>query len=73
MKKVRFNLQRAVNTPINAISAISGSHLRDKLQRLHNLLTGQPVEVSGKSIVATEVPEGVAFCQNLVAKMLVVR
>lgn len=71
MKKYRFDLQRAVNTPINAISAINGSHLHDKIQRLHTLLSGRPVEVSGKSVVATEAPEGLVFCQNLVAKMLV--
>ncbi|XP_005107179.1 nucleoporin GLE1 [Aplysia californica] len=71
LKKQRFDLQRAVNTPINAISALSGAHLRDKLQRLHDLLGGRPVEVSGKRVQATVVAEGPMFCQNLVAKMLV--
>jgi len=71
MKKYRFDLQRAVNTPINAISAVSGSFLREKLMMLHDLLSGKPVNVSGKRVQATEVPEAPLFCQNLVAKMLV--
>ncbi|KAK7480067.1 hypothetical protein BaRGS_00028704 [Batillaria attramentaria] len=70
MKKLRFDLQRAVNTPINAISPVSSAHLRDKLQRLRALLQGQTVEVSGKRVNPQDVPEGVLFCKNLVAKMI---
>lgn len=72
MKKYRFDLQRAVNTPINAISAVSGSHLRDKLQSLQGLLSGRQVHVAGKQVSAGQSPEGMAFSQNLIAKMLVV-
>ncbi|KAH9515160.1 Nuclear pore complex nucleoporin component [Bulinus truncatus] len=71
MKKYRFDLQRAVNTPINAISGISGEHLLDKLKKLHLLLSGQKVEVSGKYVCVRDAPEAQLFCQNLIAKMLV--
>ncbi|KAI8749245.1 nucleoporin GLE1 [Biomphalaria glabrata] len=71
MKQYRFDLQRAVNTTINAISGISGAHLMDKLKKLHMLLSGQNLEVSGKYISIKNAPEALLFCQNLVAKMLV--
>ena len=72
MKQYRFDLQRAVNTPINAISGLDSHHLRDKLHRLLALLRGQEVKVSGRSVRVDRTPEALLFCQNLVAKMLVV-
>lgn len=72
MKKVRFDLQRAVNTPVNAISAVNSAHLRDKLMRLRCLLKGEMVEVIGKRVSAQAVPQGITFCKNLVAKMIAV-
>ncbi|XP_050410494.1 mRNA export factor GLE1 [Patella vulgata] len=71
MKKYKFELQKAVNTPINAISPESSSHLQDKLHRLTSLMSGQVVELSGKRISAKEAPEGILFCKNLAAKMIV--
>ncbi|RUS77866.1 hypothetical protein EGW08_014379 [Elysia chlorotica] len=71
MKQYRFDLQRAVNTPINAISGVDSHHLRDKLHRLVALLRGEEVKVSGRSVRADRTPEARLFCQNLVAKMLV--
>ncbi|CAL1543024.1 unnamed protein product [Lymnaea stagnalis] len=71
MKKYRFDLQKAINTTINAISAVTGSHLLDKLQKLQKLLSGQVIEVSGKRVSVKDAPEALLFSQNLVAKMLV--
>lgn len=71
MKQYRFDLQRAVNTPINAISGVDSHHLRDKLHRLLALLRGQEVKVSNRSVRADRTPEALLFCQNLIAKMLV--
>ncbi|ESO97958.1 hypothetical protein LOTGIDRAFT_209149 [Lottia gigantea] len=71
LKKYKFELQKAVNTPINAISAEKSSHLQDKLQRLNLLLSGYTVESTGKRISAKEVPEGILFCKNLAARMIV--
>ncbi|XP_025092807.1 nucleoporin GLE1-like [Pomacea canaliculata] len=70
MKKFRFELQKAVNTPVNAISPVSRAHLLDILKRLQTLLRGQVVHVSDKSISACSVPEGIDFCKNLVARMI---
>ncbi|KAL8619084.1 hypothetical protein ACOMHN_019356 [Nucella lapillus] len=69
-KKVRFDLQRAVNMPVNAISPVSSQHLRDKLLRLRSLLRGERVEVVGKQVSVSAVPQGLTFCKNLVAKMI---
>jgi nucleoporin GLE1 len=70
-KSFRFMCQRAVNTPVNAISAISSDHLRDKFDRLKALLAGQPVEVGENKISASAHALGLPFCKNLVAKKLV--
>jgi len=72
LKKLKFDIQKAVNTPINAISAVSGEHLRDKLKRLLSLLAGQSVDVSGKSITVKTHDQAPLFCRNLIAKMIVV-
>ena len=71
-KKYKFDLQKAVNIPVNAISSTSGAHLRDKLTRLGSLLIGNPVEVDNKRIAATQHPGGMAFCKDLFAKKIVV-
>lgn len=74
VKKYKFDLQKAINMPVNAISSISGSHLRDKLQRVCALLSGQQVEVAGgRRVSAKDHPGGVAFCKDLFAKKIVVR
>ena len=57
-KQFRFELNKAINTPINAISDQSPKHLMDKIERLSSVLNGKTVEVSGKQINATMDPEG---------------
>ncbi|XP_060554278.1 mRNA export factor GLE1-like [Ruditapes philippinarum] len=71
LKKFKFDIQKAVNTSINAISPVSGDHLRDKLKRLLKLLSCQPVEVSGRQIQLNQHPQGPAFCKHLIARMIV--
>ncbi|XP_062587999.1 mRNA export factor GLE1-like [Saccostrea cucullata] len=71
LKKMKFDLQKAVNIPINAISAVSGAHLRDKLQRLLVLLSGQQVEISNKRVSVRDHPAALPFCKYLIAKMVV--
>jgi hypothetical protein len=66
------SLQKAVNTPVNAISPASRNHLEDKLMRLSRLISGQPVEVGLVQIVASVHQEGIAFRKNLMAKKFVV-
>ncbi|XP_015435039.1 PREDICTED: nucleoporin GLE1 isoform X2 [Dufourea novaeangliae] len=64
-KKFRFEYQKAINVPINAISGISKQHLCDKYERLHKLLMGQ------SSLNVHQHPQGVAFCKNILAKKIV--
>lgn len=72
LKKYRFDCQKAVNIPVNAISPVSASHLRDKLQKLTLLLSGQPVVIGdGIRISAAQHPAGVPFCKDLLAKKFV--
>ncbi|XP_071848274.1 uncharacterized protein [Apostichopus japonicus] len=71
LKKYCFDIQKAINTPINAISSQSGSHFMDKLRRLQQLLDGQSVEAGSKMVSAATHPAGMAFCKDLLAKKLV--
>ena len=72
MKKYKFDIQKAVNTPINAISPVSGDHLRDKLNRLLKLISGHQVDVAGKTVSVKDHPDAAAFSKHLTARMIVV-
>ena len=71
-KKYRFDLQKAISTPINAISGQSGQHLRDKIHRLHAVLSGQRVQVTGRQVSVNDHPQGKVYCYNLLAQKIVV-
>ncbi|XP_076281180.1 gle1 RNA export mediator [Lasioglossum baleicum] len=64
-KKFRFECQKAINIPVNAISGINRQHLYDKYERLHNLLIGQ------SSPNVNQYPQGTTFCKNVLAKKIV--
>lgn len=66
-KTLRFECQKAINIPVNAISGINEQHLRDKYERLHNLLIGR------SSPNFNSHPQGAAFCKNILALKIVVR
>ncbi len=72
MKRYKFDLQKAVNTPVNAIAPTSGQHLRDKLQRICTLLSGQATDVGNKKVSSRDHPSGTLFCKNLFAAKIVV-
>lgn len=72
MKKFRFNCQKAVNTPVNAISAVSSAHLLDKFDKLSRLIAGAPVRSGDEQFSASEHPLGVQYCTMLLAKKFVV-
>ncbi|XP_066601540.1 mRNA export factor GLE1-like isoform X1 [Prorops nasuta] len=63
-KKIRFEFQKLINIPVNAISGINALHLKDKYNRLNYLLNQK-----AKSI--QHYPEAVMFCKAEVAKKLV--
>ncbi|XP_076244477.1 gle1 RNA export mediator [Calliopsis andreniformis] len=64
-KKFRFECQKAINIPVNAISGINEQHLRDKYERLHSLLIGRSMPN------VNEHPQGAAFCKSILAKKIV--
>ena len=72
VKKYRFDLQKAISTPINAISGQSGEHLLDKIRRLRAVLSGQRVLVTGRQVSASDHPQGQNYCMNLLAQKIVV-
>ncbi|XP_062518503.1 mRNA export factor GLE1-like [Corticium candelabrum] len=70
-KKLKLELQKAIAHPVNAISSQSAAHLRDKVGRLVNLLSGKTVTIADMPINATQHPQGRAFCLEYLAKKLV--
>ncbi|XP_065369838.1 mRNA export factor Gle1 [Calliphora vicina] len=42
MKKYRFDCQKNINIPVNAISAVSQQHIQDKFDKLFTFVTAQP-------------------------------
>lgn len=71
LKKFRFDCQKAVNTPVNALSSVSGSHMRDKYDKLAKLLRGERVKVLDTFVTATMHPQGLNYCTALLAKKIV--
>lgn len=71
LKKFRFDCQKAVNTPVNALSSVSGSHIRDKFDKLSKLLRGERVQVLDTYVTATQHPQGLSYCTALLAKKIV--
>lgn len=71
LKKFRFDCQKAVNTPVNALSSVSGMHIRDKYDKLSKLLKGERVQVLDTHVTATQYPQGLAYCTALLAKKIV--
>lgn len=72
-KTFRFNCQKAVNTPVNAISAVTAQHLQDKYDKLAELLAGSVIRTAGNTqFSATQHPLGIQYCTLLLAKKFVV-
>lgn len=61
LKQFRFDCKKAVNLPVNAITAVSSDHLKDKYNKLNNLLAGKTVVVADSQINATKYPQGMCF------------
>lgn len=66
LKKFRFECQKAINIPVNAISGVNASHLKEKYETLKSLLMGK------SSLNISQHPQGVAFCKDILAKKIVV-
>ncbi|XP_074116162.1 gle1 RNA export mediator [Cotesia typhae] len=64
-KRFRFECQKAINIPVNTISAASGSDLMDKYNKLRLLLQGNT------TLNINQYPGSSNFCKNLLAKNIV--
>lgn len=74
LKTFRFDCKKAVNVPVNSLSDVNAQHILDKYRKLHNLLSGQPVQIANKQhLNAGAHPQGVAFCTDLLAKKFVLQ
>ncbi|XP_075982961.1 gle1 RNA export mediator [Anticarsia gemmatalis] len=71
LKKFRFDCQKAVNTPVNALSSVSSLHMKDKYDKLSKLLKGETVQVLDIHVKATQHPQGLYYCTALLAKKIV--
>ncbi|XP_050664141.1 mRNA export factor Gle1 [Leptidea sinapis] len=71
LKKFRFDCQKAVNTPVNTLSSVSGSHMKKTLEKLANLLRGEKVQISDSYVSASQHPQGINYCTALLARKIV--
>nr|CAG4646292.1 EOG090X0755 [Macrothrix elegans] len=71
LKTLRFEFQKAAVQPLNEISDLSSQHLLDKLERLRNLLRGNPVDVGSRGIRPSDHPGALEFCTLRLAEKLV--
>ena len=69
-KQFKFDLQRAVNTPLNSLSGVSSAHLQDKVDKLVQLLSGAQVTVGERTVSVTQHQHARSFCLGLAAKKL---
>ncbi|XP_039581155.1 nucleoporin GLE1-like [Passer montanus] len=71
VKKIKTNLQKAATIPVSQISCISGWKLREVFNKIHNLLSGKPVQTEGQTVLVTQHPQGLEFvCYKLAEKFV---
>lgn len=70
-KDYRMNCQKAVNTPINAISATSPDFLLDKYRKLEALLRGEIVTVGNAQVTVNGHPLGKLYATLLISRKFV--
>ncbi|XP_019276453.2 mRNA export factor GLE1 isoform X2 [Panthera pardus] len=70
-KKVKMDLQKAATIPVSQISTIAGSKLKEIFDKIHNLLSGKPVQSGGRSVSVTLNPQGLDFVQYKLAEKFV--
>ncbi|EFA06063.1 mRNA export factor Gle1 [Tribolium castaneum] len=73
LKQFRFDCKKAINIPVNALSAVNSDHLRDKYVKLNNLLSGKTVIVADRQVNALKHPQGIPFCMDLLARKFVLQ
>ncbi|XP_017001143.3 mRNA export factor Gle1 [Drosophila takahashii] len=72
LKAYRTGCQRAINLPLNAISAVSPQHLAQNFDKLYSFFAGQPIKVmNGSTITINDHPLARDYCMLLMAKKFV--
>ncbi|KAM9392005.1 mRNA export factor GLE1 isoform 2-T2 [Pholidichthys leucotaenia] len=71
IKKLKVQLQKAATIPVSQISTISGSKVCEIFNKLDKLLSGQAVVSEGKSLSASQHPQGLGFVTYKVAEKFV--
>jgi len=69
--RAKFLCQKAVNTPVNAICPQSSAHLRDKLEKLQELLRGESVTIGTETVSTSMHPLYPEYVRVLLAKKFV--
>uniref|UniRef100_M3ZKT9 mRNA export factor GLE1 n=1 Tax=Xiphophorus maculatus TaxID=8083 RepID=M3ZKT9_XIPMA len=70
-KKLKLELQKAATIPVSQISTNSGSQLREIFDRIDKLLSGRAVVSGGKSVSASQHPQGLEFVGYKLAEKFV--
>ena len=70
-KEFKFACQKAVTTPLNAISDVSAEHLKDKLDKFTALTSGQPVQATENTRFQANSEAELIYAKNHLAKKFV--
>ncbi|KAF3695365.1 Nucleoporin GLE1 GLE1-like protein [Channa argus] len=70
-KMLKLELQKAANIPVSQISSNSGSQLREIFDKIDKLMAGRAVVSGGKSVCATQHPQGLDFAAYKLAEKFV--
>lgn len=73
LKQFRFDCKKAINLPVNAISAATPAHLMDKYIKLSSLLAGKNVQIGDTVINASTHNQGIKYCTNFLAHKFVLQ
>ncbi|XP_026841634.1 nucleoporin GLE1 [Drosophila persimilis] len=72
LKQYRTGCQRAINLPLNAITAVSPQHLSNNFEKLYNFFAGHSVRVmNDATITINDHPLARDYCMLLMAKKFV--
>ena len=70
-KEFKFTCQKALTTPLNAISDVTADHLKDKLIKLISIFDGKEVQATENTRFQATVPAEFNYAKNLLAKKIV--
>uniref|UniRef100_A0A8C1KKW4 mRNA export factor GLE1 n=1 Tax=Cyprinus carpio TaxID=7962 RepID=A0A8C1KKW4_CYPCA len=70
-KKLKMELQKAATTPVSQIANISGAPLKEAFEKIDKLLSSRPVTSAGKTVSASQHPQGLEFVSYKLAEKFV--